>query len=203
MSLVCGLTHSPDFARQLVATLAGHGIRGERIALLRPEAAAPADNPNVREQQARFAKRPTRFPATSTFGGVSGWTSGLACAGAAAGVVAVLLPQIGTLLMHAPHLWTLGAMCLGTLTGAILGLGIAEREASFADDGVKRDGLVIAVDVTSQQLPLVDSLFAGTDVVAAAKVADEASEALTDSRAGEPREKTRTQTPSRRLALAV
>ncbi len=171
MSLtICGLTHSPDFARQLVSVLRGKGVPAGRIAMIFPE-------PDVAEHSGArpLAVRVRRPPGSGLFSGVFGWTSGLTLAGWVSGLVVVLLPDIATALATAPLLWTSAASTLGGITGAIVGLAVAELEASRYNDQVRDRGVVISVRTAdNREVAEVDRLFADRACESLAHIEDPA-----------------------------
>jgi hypothetical protein len=182
MSLtVCGLTHSPDYARHLVAALRGKGVPAGRIAMIHPENLAHRETVTagalVRQADRPCPVRVRRPPGHGLMSGVVGWTMGLTLAGWLGGLLVVLLPDLATALATAPLPWTAAASTLGGITGAILGLAIAELESSRYNDRVRDDGVVIAVRTADRQEAIdIDRLFADSACDSLAHVEDPVQE---------------------------
>jgi hypothetical protein len=83
--------------------------------------------------------------------GRDAWIGG--AVGLAAGAVAAVFP-LGALVMAGPLATAIGGLSLGTAAGGIIGLlkdhGVAEKDAEFYAEGVKKGGALVTVQGVSK-----------------------------------------------------
>jgi hypothetical protein len=84
--------------------------------------------------------------------GIDAWIGG--AIGLAAGMIAVVLPGIGTLIAAGPIAGAIGGLAAGTAVGGIVGLlrdhGIPEEEVAFYEEGIRRGGSLVSVHGLSE-----------------------------------------------------
>ena len=108
--------------------------------------------------------------------GADAWIG--AAAGLAAGMIAVLLPGIGTLIAIGPLAGAIGGLSVGAAAGGIVGLlrdhGIPEEEAAFYEEGLRRGGSVVSVQgVSEDEATVARDIFDRNGASDVEKLADE------------------------------
>jgi hypothetical protein len=136
---VFGIYASRAAAESGVDTLISAGFRQADISVLM------ADVQSTRE----FAhEKNTKAPEGATTGAVAGGAIGGAL-GWFAGIGALAIPGIGTLMAAGPIVAVLAGVgaggAVGTFVGALIGMGIPEYEAKRYEGHVKRGGILISV----------------------------------------------------------
>ncbi len=139
MKIVVGLFERPQDAERAIDALESAGFVQDEISVL-------AQDHIIEEHFDGQEIKPVRESAG--LGAVGGSAIG-GLAGLLAGVGAITIPGIGAVLAAGALASTLaGAVVGGTagsLVGALIGLGVSEEDAEFYAEGVKRKGVLIAV----------------------------------------------------------
>ena len=136
--LITGLFKSRTSAQKAVEDLVNHGYSRDDISLLMSDAT------RGREFGLEMStKAPEGMATGATIGGVLG--------AIAAGLVAlgiIVVPGLG-LLAAGPIVATLAGLgagaAAGGLTGALVGLGIPEHEATFYNEHIEKGGILVGV----------------------------------------------------------
>ena len=159
MSTLVGLFDQYSDAEQTVQLLEEYGVDRSRISLVQREGEKLVDdNMNAGKGAATGAAT----------GGVVGLLAGLG---------AIAIPGIGPVLatgaIASALATTLGMTAIGAgvgaatggLLGALLDLGLPQEEASFYAEGVKRGGVLLTIDATSDQEERVNEILRSAGAV--------------------------------------
>ncbi len=132
-------------AQQVVAALINAGFSADDISLLTRENSHSEDS-----------LHDVRAPEGASFG---------AMIGALVGVCAFLLPGVGPLLGAGPLAMAISAgigaaagAVTGGITAALLDLGIAEEEAHYFAEGVRRGGTLVSLTTRTQWLEWAENI---------------------------------------------
>jgi hypothetical protein len=139
MTTVVGLFERPQDADRAIDALENGGF-------VQDETSALAQDRIIKDQLDGQEKKLVEV--TTGLGAVSGSAIG-GLAGLLAGVGAITIPGIGQVPAADALSWTLAGVVVGAsaggVVGAMVGLGVSEEDADFDADGVKRQGVLIAV----------------------------------------------------------
>src|SRR3954469_13854274 len=141
-------TRTVEQAEHIVLELKQAGFTSDDISALLPDRRGTRD----------FAhEHHTKAPEGATTGGVLGLGLG-AGLGWLAGIGALAIPGVGPFIAAGPIMAALGGAAVGTATGgligALVGMGIPEREAKVYNDTVRGGGALVSVhtgDAEKQQ----------------------------------------------------
>jgi stress response protein YsnF/uncharacterized membrane protein len=139
---VIGLFDRMDDARQVVQELIDHGFERDDISLVsRQEGEYVTERGDERTSGAAVGAG-----AGAAIGGVWGLLVGLG---------ALAIPGIGPVVAAGPLVTALAGAGLGATAGGIIGaltdLGVPEEEAHYYAEGVRRGGVLVAVDTADQR----------------------------------------------------
>jgi uncharacterized protein (TIGR02271 family) len=139
---VIGLFDRMDDARQVVQALIDHGFERDDISLVsRQEGEYVTERGDERTSGAAVGAG-----AGAALGGISGLLVGLG---------ALAIPGIGPVIAAGPLVTTLAGAGLGATAGGIIGaltdLGVPEEEAHYYAEGVRRGGVLVAVDTDDRR----------------------------------------------------
>jgi hypothetical protein len=153
-TVIYSLTHSPDRARLMVATLEAMGIPESHLTLLFPYHHEPGERDPL----------PTRPLAQLLAGGMLsgtlGWTMGLGVAGWFVGLTAMLITGV-TFVPSLLLLTALSFAALCALAGALIGLGFSAQRDRLYGERVRKHGVVLAVhDVPEDDIDRIDRILA-------------------------------------------
>jgi hypothetical protein len=177
---VFGLYASPDIAENAVDQLLAAGFSNSDISVLLP------DNDSTRA----FAhEKNTKAPEGVTTGVTTGGIVGGAL-GALAGVGALAIPGIGSLIAAGPIVAALAGVgsggIVGGIVGALVGMGIPEYEAKRFEGAVKGGGTLLSVHCdTSQEISRAKQTLRDTGARDISATGEEGSQGVTT--ATEPR----------------
>jgi uncharacterized protein (TIGR02271 family) len=134
---VIGLFDRMDEARQVVQELIDHGFQGDDISFVSRQ-----DGEYVTQRgDERTSGAAVGAGAAASLGGVGGLLVGLG---------ALAIPGIGPVIAAGPLATVLAGAGIGGAAGGIIGaltdLGVPEEEAHYYAEGVRRGGILVAVD---------------------------------------------------------
>lgn len=159
MKVVVGLFERPQDAERALEALENAGFVKDELSTL-------AQGRIVEEHLGEQAAGPVVEGAS--VGAVTGTTIG-GLAGLLAGVGAITIPGIGPVLAAGALATTLAGAGVGAaaggLVGALIGLGIVEDEADFYAEGVKRGGVLVAVQSSGQRASLAKDILKQANAV--------------------------------------
>jgi uncharacterized protein (TIGR02271 family) len=139
---VIGLFDRMDEARQVVQALIDHGFESDDISLVsRQEGEYVTERGDERTSGVAVGAG-----AGAALGGIGGLLVGLG---------ALAIPGIGPVIAAGPLVTALAGAGLGATAGGIIGaltdLGVPEEEAHYYAEGVRRGGVLVAVDTDDQR----------------------------------------------------
>jgi len=137
---VIGLFDSMADAERGASALVDEGFPREEISIIAGDRRTEEETPKV---------GPLHEVGGHTEAGRDAAIGGMA--GLVAGIVALAIPGVGPLLAIGPLAGAIGGLGIGAAAGGLIGAlkdkGVSEEEAEFYEEGLRRGGAVVAVQV--------------------------------------------------------
>jgi uncharacterized protein (TIGR02271 family) len=153
---VIGLFDRMDDARQVVQALIDHGFERDDISLVSRQEGEYV----IERGEERASGVAVGAGAGAALGGISGLLVGLG---------ALAIPGIGPGVAAGPLVTALAGAGLGATAGGLIGaltdLGVPEEEAHYYAEGVRRGGVLVAVDTDDQRADRAAEIMEGTGAI--------------------------------------